>query len=433
MIGHDQIEHAGLTDVGVKRPHNQDNLAIQIIPDPEQWREIGHLFLVADGMGGHAVGEKASEQAARMIPHIYSKHAKPGVPTAIPTDDTEANASIHAVGEQNKEFNGMGTTSTGLVILEDVAWLAHVGDSRAYRIREGMIQQLTYDHSYVWEYARRKHIDPSEVHDLPTNVIHRCLGPQPFVEVDIEGPHELQVDDIFVLCSDGLSGEVTDHEIGVIASTLPPREACRFLVDLANLRGGRDNITVIIVRVTEPTETEETTKQASPSKKKSRISWPVLALLMGILLAGGAIALKVTGVGGNALAGGLFAMAFVPCVVGLIGLIVHQQREQKARQQSTTEHETRIHRQASCELDETLVQKLNQACEKLKSRAEEMEWDPDYTLYDEHRKQAEQSLQAGELAEAFQELCRAMTPLCEAFQRHTSKEESFQPVWDKTH
>src|SRR5207237_2856469 len=96
---------------------------------------------------------------------------------------------------------------------------------------------------------RIKGVDPDDVHDIPSNVIHRCLGPEPNVKVDIEGPHPLKDGDIFLLCSDGLSGQVSDSEIGAVASVLPPAEACRFLVDLANLRGGPDNITVLIVRV----------------------------------------------------------------------------------------------------------------------------------------------------------------------------------------
>src|SRR5262249_2731521 len=236
----DQIEQASLTDVGVKRSHNQDNLAIQLVKDQEQWVRSGHLFLVADGMGGHAVGEKASEQAAAIIPHTYFKYAAEGPIPALRKAFLEANATIHAFGQQNREFQGTGTTSTALVLRPEGAWIAHVGDSRAYRIRNGIIEQLTYDHSYVWELARIQGRDPDEIEDFPHNVIHRCLGPQPLVQVDIEGPHPVLPGDIFLLCSDGLSGPLTDKELGAVASVLAPGEACRFLVDLANLRGGPD-------------------------------------------------------------------------------------------------------------------------------------------------------------------------------------------------
>ena len=185
MIRFDQIEQASLTDVGVRRSHNQDNYAVLLAGDEGQWSQRGHLFLVADGMGAHAVGEKASEQAAGVIPHIYHKHAHQGPATSLRRAFVEANASIHACGQANREFEGMGTTATALLLRPEGAWVGHVGDSRVYRIRDGVIDQLSYDHSLVWEYARIKQIDPAEVHDIPANVIHRCLGPEPKMEVDV--------------------------------------------------------------------------------------------------------------------------------------------------------------------------------------------------------------------------------------------------------
>src|ERR1700722_10241049 len=231
----DQIEHASLTDVGVRRNHNQDDLAVHLASDETQWEQRGHLFLVADGMGAHAVGEKASEQAASVVPHIYHKHLQEGPPSALRKAFVEANASIHACGQQNREFQGMGTTCSALLLRPEGAWIAHVGDSRVYRIRAGWIEQLTYDHSLVWEYARLKKMDPADVVDIPSNVIHRCLGPEPLVQVDVEGPHPVQPGDCYLICSDGLSGQVSDHEMGAVVSTHTPTEACRFLFYLANL------------------------------------------------------------------------------------------------------------------------------------------------------------------------------------------------------
>src|SRR5205807_1506607 len=158
----------------------------------------------------------------------------------------EANASIHARGQQNREFEGMGTTSTALLLRTEGVWVGHVGDSRAYRVRDGFIEQLSFDHSLVWEYARRQRISPENVQGIPSNVIVRSLGPEPLVQVDIEGPHPVQKGDMFLLCSDGLSGQVTDREIGAVVSALLPDEACRYLVHLANLRGGPDNVTVLV-------------------------------------------------------------------------------------------------------------------------------------------------------------------------------------------
>src|SRR5262249_11599609 len=231
------------------------------------------------------VGEKASELAASIIPHTYHKHAQQGPVPALRKAFSEANASIHSRGQANREFEGMGTTGTALVLRSEGAWLAHVGDSRAYPIREGQIEQLTFDHSLVWVYARQQRIDPASVQNIPSNVIVRSLGPEPLVQVDIEGPHPVQDGDIYVLCSDGLSGPVSDQEIGAVASTLPPEEACRFLVDLANLRGGPDNITVVIVRVGTPGDGDGKSVRAVRRGKGllQIIPWPILALFLGIV------------------------------------------------------------------------------------------------------------------------------------------------------
>ena len=192
MIGHDSIEYASLTDVGVRRSHNQDAHATLLASDDEQWAVRGHIFLVADGMGAHAVGELASELAVGIIPHTYHKYAPQGGVPALRKAFVEANASIHAKGQQNPEFGGMGTTTTALLLRPDGAWVGHVGDSRAYRIRAGKIEQMSFDHSLVWEMARRQRVDPEGLSGIPSNVIVRSLGPEPLVQVDLEGPHPIK-------------------------------------------------------------------------------------------------------------------------------------------------------------------------------------------------------------------------------------------------
>ena len=283
----DQIEYASLTDVGVRRSHNQDNLAVQLAADDAQWRQRGHLFLVADGMGAHAVGEKASEQAAGVIPHTFVKHAQQGPPgAALRKAFIEANAHIHACGQPNREFEGMGTTTTALLLRPEGAWVGHVGDSRVYRIRDGWIEQLSYDHSLLWEYARIKHMDPEDVPGHPQQ------RHPPLPRAGAVGPGgrggtaPVEAGDVFLLCSDGLSGQVTDSEMGAVATVLPPAEACRFLVDLANLRGGPDNITALIVRI--PPGPEANGAPASSPRKPRRLprpAWWLLALAGGALLA----------------------------------------------------------------------------------------------------------------------------------------------------
>src|SRR5262249_2263579 len=150
----------------------------------------------------------------------------------------------------NKDFQGMGTTCSTLLLLPEGVLIAHVGDSRVYRVRGERIDQLSFDHSLVWELVRRNHLtfDAANL-AVPRNVITRSLGPEANVEVDIDGPLPVEPNDVYVVCSDGLSGPVSDPEIGAFTMHFHPEDACRYLVYLANLRGGQDNITLIVVRL----------------------------------------------------------------------------------------------------------------------------------------------------------------------------------------
>jgi protein phosphatase len=428
----DQIEHACLTDVGVRRSHNQDNYAIQLASDEEGWRQRGHLFLVADGMGAHAVGEKASEQAAHIVPHIYQKHAQQGPPQALRRAFVEANAAIHTCGQQNREFEGMGTTATALLLRPDGAWVGHVGDSRCYRIRGGTVDQLSYDHSLLWEYARLQHLDPDEVEDIPTNVIHRCLGPEPLVQVDVEGPHDIQPGDIYLLCSDGLSGQVSDQELGAVTSVLSPAEACRFLVDLSNLRGGPDNITVIIVRVGGVPTGEGGEPLAGPPGKPllQRVPWWVLGLVAGALLPIGATLLVSAGL--HSLAVFLCLLALGSFGAGIYGLVGHYRRVKYADPDDEDRPPAKPHRRRSCKIERPLVDKLIKALQELRLRADQNHWEPDWNLYQEHHAAGDALLGQNDIPGAFREYCRAMLPLTRALHERRQKEEVFQPVWDKS-
>ena len=444
MTRFDQIEHASLTDVGVRRSHNQDDLAVHLASDETQWEQRGHLFLVADGMGAHAVGEKASEQAASVVPHIYEKHTHEGPASALRKAFVEANASIHACGQQNREFQGMGTTSTALLLRPEGAWIAHVGDSRIYRIRANCIEQLTYDHSLVWEYARLKKIDPAEVVDIPSNVIHRCLGPEPLVQVDVEGPHIVEPGDTFLICSDGLSGQLSDAEMGAIASVLPPAEASRFLVDLANLRGGPDNITVIVVHVGGNSELNGTAPRRRRQRKrewgrftwdllvgKSRFPWPLLCLICGTVLVGNAILFRQYSDWGAKLA---FVTASAIIIAGLIGLFVHFMQDLSrlgGAAGNPARTDPRVHRRTQCRIDAAFVDKLVKALDLMNHYADERNWEADRELSSEHRRRANDALRRNDLVTAFRELCLAMLPLNRALEKRRQKEEVFQPLWDR--
>jgi len=205
-------------------------------------------------MGAHAAGELASKLAIDHIPHLYAKYNQDLPPEAMRQAVKGANAEIHRKGQVNEEFHNMGTTCSVLNILPQGAVVAHIGDSRVYRYSQNKIEQLTFDHSLVWEMKAAGQLTEEEEKQgkVPKNVITRSLGPYAECKVDLEGPFPVQVGDTFLLCSDGLTAVIEDSEIGSILGNMPPKEAAKVMVDLANLRGGPDNITVVIVKITHP-------------------------------------------------------------------------------------------------------------------------------------------------------------------------------------
>ncbi|MEL7338440.1 MAG: protein phosphatase 2C domain-containing protein, partial [Planctomycetota bacterium] len=235
------IQHASISDVGMRRANNQDAFACVPADNATRFTRHGHLFVVADGMGAHAAGELASEMAVKRIPQVYLR-GEDSAPQAMRTAVHDANTAIHNRGQQNPEFHNMGTTASALAILPEGALIGHVGDSRVYRLRNRVFEQLTFDHSLVWEMeaAGQGNVDVA-MSNIPKNVITRSLGPSPEVLVDVEGPLPCKAGDTYLLCSDGLSGQVEDAELGVLLDVLPPQRAVRVMVDLANLRGGPDN------------------------------------------------------------------------------------------------------------------------------------------------------------------------------------------------
>ncbi len=245
-----KVQCASLSDVGFRRRNNQDSHTTMLSPDAETFQTRGHLFIVADGMGGHAVGELASQIAVETIPHVYFKNRTDDIPAALNAAILAANTAVNEKGSQNLDFNRMGTTAVVLALGPKGAVAGHVGDSRLYRVRREQIDQLTFDHSLEWELIRNGRMKASDqsLQEIK-HVITRSIGPEPEVEPEIEGPFPVWAGDTFLLCSDGLSGLVKDAEIGVITKHLPPADACRLLVNLSNQRGGPDNITVIIAQV----------------------------------------------------------------------------------------------------------------------------------------------------------------------------------------
>ncbi len=246
-----RLDVAQLTDVGRKREHNEDNMAYVIPKDLQVMAAKGALFIVADGMGGHAAGEVASEIAVDTVSNAYYQDDSDDVATSLLQAIRRANAAIHQRAAENMLRSGMGTTCVAAVLRGSMAYIANVGDSRAYLVRNGQVKQISQDHSWVYEQVRAGLLteDQARTH-AQRNVITRSLGTQ--VEVEIDVFHEqLQEGDTLILCSDGLSGLVSDEELQHIVDQFVPQESVYHLVERANENGGPDNITAIVARVQE--------------------------------------------------------------------------------------------------------------------------------------------------------------------------------------
>lgn len=235
------LEVAYLSDVGVMRSENQDSCA------ELQSGSGARLLVVADGMGGHRGGATASRLAIETLAQVFRNGGTAG-PDLLREAFERANERVCREAANDAELSGMGTTAVALLFDPASAqtWVAHVGDSRAYRLRDGVLEQLTRDHSTVAELVARGLITEAEAAEHPRrNEILRSLGATPDVAVDI-APVELRDDDQLVLCSDGLSGVVPVDQIAAVLRRTRPQEAVRMLVESANALGGPDNVTVMI-------------------------------------------------------------------------------------------------------------------------------------------------------------------------------------------
>ena len=238
------------TDVGLKRQHNEDTVAHIIPKDPEILTKKGALFIVADGMGGHAAGEVASEMAVSAVTTLYYQNDDGSdAPECLRRSIKYANAIIFQKAMENVEHNGMGTTCVATVLLGEVAYIANVGDSRAYLVRKGQVRQISQDHSWVAEQVRAGSMTEADArqHEM-RNMITRSLGSLPDVEVDLF-VEPVEEGDTLVMCSDGLSGMISDNEILTIVEKYSLQESVYRLIERANARGGNDNITALVVRV----------------------------------------------------------------------------------------------------------------------------------------------------------------------------------------
>ncbi len=240
-----------LSDVGRKRGNNEDYAGFFEPQDARTYRESGALYVVADGLGGHEFGERASQYAVKTLLREYYQ-APPSVPpgTRLRTIIEKINRDLF---QQAQQMLGpgqkMATTIVAAVVREGTLQVAHVGDSRAYLIREGKPYQLTQDHSIVGEMVRAGAITEEQARQSKyRNRLSRSVGGAPEVKVDVSQPIPLYPGDWLVLCTDGLTQYVTGHEIATACAQNTPEAVARRLVNLANERGGADNVTVSVLR-----------------------------------------------------------------------------------------------------------------------------------------------------------------------------------------
>ncbi len=250
-----ELVSAGITDVGIKRARNEDNL---LTLDEE------NLYVVADGMGGHSSGEVASQIAVEGIANFFRATRQDEDITwpykmdkNRPYDENRlimavklANLRIFEASQREVRYRGMGTTVAGFYVVEGHVLVAHVGDSRVYRVRGGQIVQLTEDHSLLNDYIKAKKLTEEEIANFPhKNVIVRALGMKDSVLVDLNR-FPTEVGDVYLSCSDGLNGMITDELMQeIVVQNEDLGKAAKLLIDSANQAGGIDNVTVILCRV----------------------------------------------------------------------------------------------------------------------------------------------------------------------------------------
>jgi serine/threonine protein phosphatase PrpC len=253
-----KITYKAVSDVGRKRKGNEDSLFV----NPEQ-----HLFVVADGMGGHAAGEVASKVAVDSINEFVCLTGGDeeitwpfGLDENISYDGNRlktairyANRKVLEATKEKSEYEGMATTVAAVLVDGDSGNIGHVGDSRVYLVRDGQIKQLTSDHSWVNEQIQSGVISPDQARTHPLrNVVTRALGGKPDLQVDMQ-QHKAKAGDILLLCSDGLTTMIADDEIAKLVHDAAGDvdKAAQALVNSANAKGGEDNITVLLIRFDE--------------------------------------------------------------------------------------------------------------------------------------------------------------------------------------
>lgn len=279
------IKYFGASDIGLVRTENQDSFGKFPKDDLNMYQSKGILFMVADGMGGHTGGKEASQTAVDVVGNEYFSFDSEIISSALLYSFKKANYKINQTSQDALQFRKKGTTCSALVIENDRAHIAHVGDSRIYKISDDSIVQFTNDHTEVGEMVRKKIITEEEAKNHPSkSILIRAMGIETDLEVDLIEDIFISSGDCFVLCSDGLS-KVLPEEIKKIVLSNPEEEACKKLISLANDRGGNDNVTVLVIKIVDEHSNDNQIRQTPAVKKKNSWFSITVLLLMVILIA----------------------------------------------------------------------------------------------------------------------------------------------------
>jgi PPM family protein phosphatase len=245
------IEAAGLTDVGLQRTNNEDSYLYWEPDSDAEFRRKGRLAVVADGMGGYEGGQEASRLAVESVRHIYDRDFNGDPRQTLISAFGSAHDNILRYAMDHPEFHGMGTTCTAIAIIDDQLYFAHVGDSRLYLIRNDTVTRLTRDHSYVGRLVENGIVRSEDAESHPQrHILTAALGSgRDVVPHTPEHPISLKQGDILILCTDGLWSLLSEGELSRVAQANSPADACARLIRIALERGGPDNITALVLRV----------------------------------------------------------------------------------------------------------------------------------------------------------------------------------------